>query len=69
MCINVGKMVTNASDKFRGILHYFRLQMPLFGVTLQDFPWHMMGSIVFVKCLQCNHACLSAYTYGHGVLE
>ena len=49
----------------------FTLHAPhptLLRMPLQNRLWVMLGRIVFVECLQCDHARLSAYPW-HNFLE
>jgi hypothetical protein len=44
------------------------VQIALLGMALQDLFGGMIGNIVFIECLQCDHSRLSAYPW-HSFLE
>jgi hypothetical protein len=63
--VDLGKVVANTLGQFSSILHHLWLQVALLGVPLQDLGWRVLSRVVFVECLQGDHARLPAYPYWH----
>lgn len=63
--IDLGKVITNTLDQFARVLHHSGLQVAVVGMSLQDLGRDVLSRIVFVECLQGDHARLPAYPYWH----
>ena len=69
MGIDFGKMVADTHDQFVRILEHFRLEMAIFDMPLKDFLGRVLSRIVFIECLQGDHARLSSYPNWHAILN
>src|SRR5919197_6188304 len=56
-------MIAQAHNELVCVFYHPGMQIALLGMALQDLFRGMVGNIIFIECLQCDHSRLSAYPW------